>query len=835
MEMTSSLPVKKKRWLKNSLIILIVLLAAFGVALYQDSRFSMLKAKPVSAVIQDVEYVNYTFDGERYVSASEDPQIIINNINGSISGITVRLTAPLEEDCRVQVFYTTAGSTFSEKKSGFYTVQKGSTILELPREGVTSSIRIDIGNSTGIKVKVDTVTVNPSKPRRMVLTDILSSARFWVQFELLLVAFAFLGLHGIVGAKKLYGFLFRYRWCVGICLIIFLTLNKIHGDSMYMYDTYVQPGLGSEFSEPLFGQARSIRSDEWVSNNPRVFSSRFLEDPFGKYNDIARAADTVNPVHVGIDNLGNLGYSAFTIFYRLFGIEYGFCFEWTATFILTFLFSFEFFLILTKKKKLLSLLGASLIAFSSFHLWWARPSFLLFIHAAIVFFYYFFTTENKKIKYLCAIGEPVAAANFITIFYPAWQVPVAYVLLVFLVWIFHENWDAVKGQKKADWLLFGTALAACIALVVTYVYSIAGRLEGLMTTVYPGARVSLGGGGSGKLFYYVQTFLYPFKDVGNPSEGGTFCSLFPLPFLIGIVYTVKTRGKNWLANGLIAVGLVLTVYVYVGFPLWLSKLLLLTYSTSERAMDVISLISVYLLIILLSEKDKLQWSIKWPIALGISGLTVFGSVYVCKKYFPGYMSTIYVVGIFVLLTLFGMCLLIKCKKHAVNGVYVVLIIVCVGSGLCVRPIQRGFDAIDSKPAAKEIRSVNEADPGQKWIAVSQTAPLSAYSIACGSATINSINDYPNLELWNKLDPEKQYNDIYNRYAHVNVEFCDEDTSFELIQPDWMRLRLSYKDMKLTEVQYVLSDSVLEVDNQYVYFDELYNEAGIYIYQVHYKG
>jgi hypothetical protein len=831
-KVTKMEPLKKKpRWVKNLLILMLAAVLAFGAALYMDSRISMMFKKTVSLEAGKTDYINYKEEGERIISASEDPQILLHGLDGAFSGVTIYLREPLESDCLAQLFYGFRDRGFSEKYSKRFWLEAGSMEIVLPMDGVATDVRIDIGAESGIILSISEIKMNPADKTLGVLGKILTSGRFWVRFELLFLLFALIGCYGIFGIKGFHGILYRYRWYLGLFLILFFTVNKLHGDSIAAYDSGVQPGMGSEFVQPVFGEPRHIRSDEWVSDTPKRLSSRFLAEPCGKYNDLIRGTETVNPVYAGVGNLGRLGYSPFGIFYRLLGVEYGYYFEWNAATILTLLFTFEFFLILTKKNKLLSVLGTALVVFSSFHLWWCIPSFLLYIHAIVVFFHYFFTTKSKKVKLLCAVGEPIAVANFATIFYPAWQVPAGYMLLALVVWLVHEDWESIKSQKKEAWMLFGAALVFCAVLVVSYVFSISDRLEGQLTTVYPGHRVSTGGEGSLKLFYYFQSFLYPFRSFGNPSEAGTFCSLFPLPFLAGLVYTVRTKKRNWLIFGLLLVGLILTVYVYVGFPLWLSKATFLSYSPSERAMDFVSLINVYLLVVLFCEKEEQKWNLKWPVGLAVSGVVVFASLYVCQKTFPGYMTGAYMILLLVILSLFGMSFLSSMNLRLYRGILALVILLCTATGLLVRPFQRGLDAIDSKPLAEEIRAVNEEDPGQKWVAVSEGNVLQAYVLACGAATVNSINDYPNLELWRKLDHGEIYNDVYNRYAHVVVELCKEETSFELKQDDLFKLNLSYQDLETAGIKYVVSDRRLEADSTEVSFKELYEEAGAYVYQV----
>ena len=78
-------------------------------------------------------------------------------------------------------------------------------------------------------------------------------------------------------------------------------------------------------------------------------------------------------------------------------------------------------------------------------------------------------------------------------------------------------------------------------------------------------------------------------------------------------------------------------------------------------------------------------------------------------------------------------------------------------------------------------------------------------MVAGAPTINSTNAYPNLELWQSLDPVGQYNEIYNRYAHILVELTNsEEVVFELLQPDVFKVILPITKLPELGVLYVIS-------------------------------
>ena len=87
-----------------------------------------------------------------------------------------------------------------------------------------------------------------------------------------------------------------------------------------------------------------------------------------------------------------------------------------------------------------------------------------------------------------------------------------------------------------------------------------------------------------------------------------------------------------------------------------------------------------------------------------------------------------------------------------------------------------------------------------------------------------------------MDPTGENIDIYNRYAHVNINLSTEKSTFSLVQADHFHVDLNIDDMKKWNVKYVLTTNQLELDtnvlsSELVYTDEL---DGNYIYKINYK-
>ena len=110
-----------------------------------------------------------------------------------------------------------------------------------------------------------------------------------------------------------------------------------------------------------------------------------------------------------------------------------------------------------------------------------------------------------------------------------------------------------------------------------------------------------------------------------------------------------------------------------------------------------------------------------------------------------------------------------------------------------------------------------------------------YAIANGAKVLNGINYYPNFKMLNTLDETGKYNEVYNRYAHIEVHLSeDEETDFELIQPDMYIINISKSDFDKLGISYYYSAT--EIDEEMLDEFNLNNvysnpKEGKFIYEV----
>ncbi len=839
---------KKKFNIIFAIVLVLAALASVGISILTQTDFipvfktnvKMKNAVEFSVSGQELkenehEGIEYLDDGS-IITTTNDPMIYYNANGNYVKTLQVEFSQPLNTALNITVYYTAApGEDLSEERIVSQVAHAGDTqcLLFLPGSSIYT-LRIDIGQDAGISYSLDGISFNK-----------VPEGGFWKQYfdnfpiykvvlfsELFMLAFVFALLHIFFLIKPLYEKIYRFRWIIAACALIFCTANRLNGDSLAVYDQLVQPNSGSEYVEPVIGEERSIRSDEFLVESPSKLAASFSDEPFGLYNNIQRGTKTVNLYGAYLNPL-EIARAPFMLGFGFLPLEYAYSFSWYGPIILLFMVSFELCYLIARKRKILSFAGACLIGLSPFYLWWSLPSFILWAQASILCIYYFIKLRKTLGKIICAAGFGISFANFVLYLYPAWIVPMAYVALAFIIWIIHENKRDFKALRWFHFLIF--ALGVCLAglLVLLYLRSISDYVTAISNTVYPGERHDAGGYGLPFIFNYFRTYMYGISDIGNASEFSAILSFFPIPLIAGLITLVKSKKKkkDWLIILLLIVNAVFIIFCTAGFPLALAKISLLSRSTAVRVVPILALTQVYLMMRVLSRKENKRL-LHPVIAAAIGVVTAVIAYKYCESTAPGYLSLFWTVVSFAVIIVFSLVLLSSSKERSKNILAGVLAVISIVTAFTIRPVSIGLDAIYSKPVAQEIQRIVKEDPDADWIAYGGGYLLSGYSVACGAPTINSTNIYPNMELWTELDPEGKYEDVYNRYAHVNVVFVEDETSFELNLDDAMTVYINYDDLEKIGCRYVLSVVPLDGgDGSSIQFDQIYSEDSIYIYEV----
>lgn len=398
--------------------------------------------------------------------------------------------------------------------------------------------------------------------------------------------FGFIGLHFVFKLNDLYEFIYRQRYKLAVGFLVFVMLFKLSGSSIVNFNDQFQTESDDNRFHPLLGFARMVRTDEWATSTLYILSQGVGNDQYQYFDDELRGTttDMFTLVNSPVKDILMIG-KPFQIMFLLLGNDYGLSFYWYIRLVAMMLGSFEMCMLLTNKKKKISLCGMLMITFSAATQWWYCMDEIIWGQIILLALNQFMITDKKRTKYLCAIGEIVAITSYIFLLYPAWQVSFAYVFLAIFIWMMITNFKNGYKINVHDCVIIGVTLLCVIGLLVRW-FSLSGdTISAIMNTDYPGERREVGGGAT-ILYAYFYNLFFAYKYCPNPCEASSMLSFYPLPILLSIVYLVANRKekKHWkFFIPTIIISIFLTIWCKWGFPEILAKCSLMSMTTAPRA------------------------------------------------------------------------------------------------------------------------------------------------------------------------------------------------------------------------------------------------------------
>ena len=537
-------------------------------------------------------------------------------------------------------------------------------------------------------------------------TKYISYIRF--SYDLLFLAtigIIFVSLHFFLDIKKMYEKMFKFRYLIGLAIFLILVIGKYHGSSINIWNHYIQPS--SWEGNNVIGVSRGIRSDEWLVSTPHLLSQKWND--FSIENTLMGATATNVSFYprLVVKDYASIFYPQYLGFFFL-DIERGFSFYWYLPIFALFFVSLELFMIITKKNKLYSTLGAFIITLAPPVLWWNSCTILLYGEAALLVIYYLMQTNSKIKRLLLSVLLGYIAVCYALALYPAWQIPYAYFFLLVFIWMIIKNNDKLKIK---DFLYLLIPIFIVIISLVPLLLSSMDVIEIMTGTVYPGERHVVGGGDWRLLFTYFHTPYYPYTGlIGNPCEYCQYISLFPLPIILGIVSMIKNKKIDWFVLLNCTFSTLLLIWAIFPLPGFLSEITLMTSTTVERAQLVLGYASIFLFIYLISNYEKSNFEFKLKNNLIYIVCAVILSIVCCclskqaLGLFPG-ITNKYFSLISIVIFAFLFYLLMSNNKKT-NIIFVIsMFIVTLVSGALILPIAKGLDVIYEKPLSKKIQEI----------------------------------------------------------------------------------------------------------------------------------
>lgn len=612
------------------------------------------------------------------------------------------------------------------------------------------------------------------------------------------------------GLKQGFELIYKYRFVLSFLLLIMLVSFKISGSSMGCWKLF----LGDGESGIRLGEPRVWRSDEWGTLTPLCFRQQY--NTLGAYN---RYSQTLGSILT--DNMlvyGQPSWDILTLFrpfywgYLFFGSERGLSWFWCSRMIVLFLSWFELGMLITDGQKKLSVMLSVCVSFAPFLQWWFAINGLveMLIYGAcfVLGSNYLVSHAFNPRKIAVAVGMAVCAVGYVLTFYPTWMVPVAWGFVPLFLWvvIWKFNRNVLRRVDVVPWLLIFVITAAGLTVLAVTSWDV---IKAELNSVYPGnAPSSSGGTGLWWMMKYPISLVSRFSMNELIVENSSIICFAPAGFILALWVIIKEKNKDPLLILLLGMNLFLAWYYCVGIPKWLAKMLLLSFVNSNRGPQVLGFLRLTLFVraVALKEKAPKRWLA--ALAAVISSAVPMRLALGFTKYEPGglryeYFDTaekILVVWAIIAVVFY---LLYRARKSKYTMAVLGVCAVVLASSIWINPVAKGVPEITKSETMQQIRDLVKEDPKAIWLVVDMAYPATNIPAMAGADCLNTTQTYPQKTRWEMLDPEGEYEDIYNRYCHIRASLGSK-TMLELVSTDYVEVTLSPEDLKKLNIRYIVS-------------------------------
>lgn len=587
-----------------------------------------------------------------------------------------------------------------------------------------------------------------------------------------------------------------------LVLFSFSVLLKLHGSSIGSWDIYVK--TGGNGPRTIIGEPKGIRSDEWLVQTPFILSQTKKGLPV-KNKALGGNKDPL---------LLSLPVKHYSAIFRpqnwgffVFGTERAFSFYWNAKIFGLLVSTFLLLMLLTRNNFWASVLGSFWIYFSGFIQWWfstSMPEMITYIFFVIISLVYILFSSKRSLALLSSAVLAISSINFALFFYPPFQIPLFYLsVFIILGFLLQKTYRQQLLKELSFKLLVLISTGLFVAAVFYFYYiDIKSTIEVVMNTVYPGRRVSSGGEMSVLRFFSGFTGL-PIDEkrlpVGfeNASEASNFLLLFPIVFLMLFrEFALGIKIKPLFVTFSFYI-FIITSWILIKTPELIARISLLGMAPSKRAMLGLGLASVLLVTLYLSERseDKIDKSyVVFSLILTTVALTLYG--FILKFTDPDFFRYRYIFLIVVVFSFVSYFLITRRKRLFALMIVMVVIL----PNFLINPLSDNLDFIYGKDISEEIAPLL-LDKNSK------TAVFGGYLYAnllkaSGVNVFNGVNYTPKRNDLEVLDPEKKYEQIYNRYAHIGMvesKTNTDEVKFNLIGTDSYSIEIDPCSEKLNKI------------------------------------
>ena len=605
-------------------------------------------------------------------------------------------------------------------------------------------------------------------------------------------------------------------------ILLFITTLGILGISGSSVGIYNLALFGDTYNDEnlIVGQLRGIRSDEWLVNTQ--YTSAQYNNDFKRFNDNIGDGQDMGILYDLPVKDWTVIFKPLNSFYFFLPLDLAFSLEW---WLRGFALLFSTYLLLRKitKNKLISLVGSLTILFTPFLNWWYSTLALeIVIYASLIYlaFYKLLESKNHRSKFLYSLILSYFCISFILLLYPPFQISVGLGLLFIALGTFlNKHKEFNKKELAKDLIYLFVALFIIIIVIILFYFDYKETINTILSTSYPGLRIIEGGG-----YNYIKFFNFPYnysllfnsnpvpEIFANQSEASNFFMgfLFVLPFIwfSSIKRLLLKRKFDFIELLLLIFLSISLLWLFIGLPSFFERILLLDKVPMERMIIGIGFWGYIIAFYYISRKqnylDKLDLRILSfivSIIVSILYFTFGKSLLASYPTFPLSMEYLIISSLIIGLTLF--LFIIKSSLSLV-----IVLISSIILSIAINPLYQGLSTIDDGELVNAVKRVELSnDDNGRWVYYGGLFWQNIL-VANGISSISSTHYYPQLEMWEILDPEKEFYDYYNRYTHI--QFINPNIQQERVvlnSPDSISINIDPCSQELEElrVRYILSN------------------------------
>ncbi len=572
---------------------------------------------------------------------------------------------------------------------------------------------------------------------------------------------------------------YKHRYIFAGILLLMLVIGKFSGSSLGYYDGMLSDNTKDYVESTLLGIPQGLRGDEWATEKPYYFAQDSVNYSYYNTNLMLDGCDMAVSAFAPVKNIMIIARPDLWGFLFL-PKDYAFSFYWNLRLIVLFMASFELGAMLTQKYKYGVIFGL-MVCFAPPVQWWLSQTLMIIIWSGeyfIVFFNKILSENAGSKKIIFMVLASWMAVIYIFTLYPAVQVPMGYIFAALLLYLVFRNWDHKPFHIK-NICCFGF-IAGVTVIFCIYFYHMSGTaMITLLNTTYPGsARKWTALHWDYELLQLVNPFTWlKYLQTINNCEASQYYSLIPF-VVIGLLFMIARKidqcdERVLLIKILVSISGFLWMIAYLPeIPLF-NKITLLSFSYPVRILLASGygfMLSALIMMSVWQDKEasvedkKIKRIIVVLIYFILAVLSMNSAL--LREYMGENLISRLCILIFLAVYVYSGYQLLLGTAESVRNFAALFISVSIFSTVFINPVTYGTDSMFEKKSMKEIRRIDEKEPG-RWM-VSGHTTISNLVTAQGVARVSGTYYYPDKKMMEIIDSEHEYEDLWNQYAHIDM-------------------------------------------------------------------